>query len=169
MLSGEYERGIEELRRNVELLTEQSGPEAAAVGRAWTNLAWALDQAERFDEAIEIQRRGRDIMLAANPDAPNLFEPYTILGRMLFAREDYAAALPELERARELGAAHDADANSTIHSLFRLARARAATGAAEPEAPAREALALIEEQAPEDEVRAEIEAWLAQREASASP
>lgn len=163
MILGDDEAGIDSLRQVIEMLARNKGPENIAVGHAWGVLGWALRTAERIDEAVEAQRRGLEIIRAAAPDHPTLFQAHAQLGNILVEAGKFAAAEPELLRAYELGLEHQASPRTSALTLFDLARAIHGQRPRDPAVleRAHAALKLLEED-PDAPTRKDIEAWLAE-------
>jgi len=164
ILAGEPEQGVAELREVVELLGQNHGPEHAEVGRAWTTLGWGLAKAGQVEEAIAAQRKAVELIVAANPDYPRLFDSYAQLGATLLDAGEHAEAAAALARAHELGAARSLAPRDSIQILFQWAEARRAQRAGDPRAVelAREALDMLEAEDPDNSLREDIEAFLAE-------
>jgi serine/threonine protein kinase/Flp pilus assembly protein TadD len=159
----QFEPGIAELRRALDLQTEIRGPEHLDVGRAHSALAWALDEAGRDQEAIATHRRAIEIIVAAVGEAHrNVAEAYGLLGATLVEVGEFGEAETALVKALELSKLHSYPPRDVGKYLFDLAQARRQLHPKDASAlePARQALALLAEQDPDAPVRAKIEAWL---------
>jgi tetratricopeptide (TPR) repeat protein/predicted Ser/Thr protein kinase len=161
--SDQFDLGIEELRRVIDIMVELRGPDHVDVGKAWSTLGWALDEAERYDEAIAAQHRAIELMVASvGKEARGTYDAYALLGGSLLEAGRPREAEAALAEALELSKPHSLAPRTKALYLFDYARARRANKPNDATALelAREALALLVEQDPEAPVREDIEAWL---------
>ena len=160
-----YDEGVDQIRAVIDGLAENHGPEHLEVGRAWTTLGWALSAAERPEEAVEAHRKGVELMLAADPDYPTLYQSYLELGVALLEAGEHAEAEAALVHALELSADRSPPPRTKARMLLRQAEARRAMQPKDERALelARSALELLDAEDPKAELREEIEAFLATR------
>lgn len=161
----DYEQGVAELRRVLELTTEIRGGEHKDVGRAWGTLGWALYESDRLDEALDAHRRGLAILIAAvGEDHHNAIEASAELGAALVTAKQWREAEPLLRRVLEFADQISFPPRHRANAMLNLAKTRRALAPREREAItlAEQALALLAEdrKAP---IYAKIEAWLAEQ------
>ena len=149
-----YDKALKIYERSV-------GPDHPDLGRVLNNLgSLELEDGRPEDARALYQRAVRLFENAGNPDSADLVIPLTGLGRAHNATEDWAAALPLLERALKIGEAHAVDDTLLAETRFALAIALRGSGplSDRSRALAEDARAALAEVDPP--AAAEIEAWL---------
>jgi serine/threonine protein kinase/tetratricopeptide (TPR) repeat protein len=159
----QFESGIAELRRAVDLQIELRDPQHIDVGRAWSTLAWALGEATQYEEAIATHRRAIEILVAAvGEEHRSVAEVHGLFGITLVEAGEFGEGEAVLVKTLELAKLHTFAPRTVAEYLFNLSQARRQLHRKDAKAfePAQQALALLTEQDPEAPLRAEIETWL---------
>jgi tetratricopeptide (TPR) repeat protein len=119
-----FEPGLARMREVIAQRTTLHGADHHDVGRSWSDLAGALDEAERFAEAVAAQREALRIMtLTLQPPHHALMSAEAMLGESLLELDQLDEAIESLERARAQVDAVAADPRTHAGILHLLAKA----------------------------------------------
>ena len=156
---GEHDEAARHHARALQLRRAKLGDDVLIVGVTHHNLTDCYVELERWADAVE-QSDAALRVFEAHLDAKHPYRQQALVvrARALAGVRRWSDGLTTAQDALSIIA--DDNPGLRASALFELARARRATGQADAEPPARDALALIEGRPNSERLRARIEAWL---------